>query len=123
MICEWLKGGVDIPEAANYDAEQMYQKLLKQAPQQPKMPDEGNSKKQQDKMQGENKQEQNNNSQSQDSQQSNNTSKSQNSDEQGKQQSNPQSQNGNISNSSKNAGHDSHDLWEKAIEEKKKQER
>lgn len=77
---QMVVGGVDIPEAINYDAETMYEKLLKQI-----------------KVQ---------HIQLQQAGQKNNAGQSK-AGEQG----------------SNNAGHDNHDLWEKAIEDKKREEK
>ena len=74
-----VKGGVDIPEAVNYDAEEMYNKLLEE-------------KKQQEQQNSQGQQEQQN-SQGQ----------------QGEQE-------------ETDIGHDTHSLWEKAIEERKKEQ-
>lgn len=77
---QMVVGGVDIPEAINYDAETMYEKFLKQI-----------------KVQ---------HIQLQQAGQKNNAGQSK-AGEQG----------------SNNAGHDNHDLWEKAIEDKKREEK
>lgn len=72
-----IEGGVDIPEAVNYDAEEMYQKLLEEKQSQ------------------------------------------QNSDGKGSNESGSPEQN---SGKQQDVGHDTHDLWDKAIEDMKKEQ-
>ena len=86
-----VEGGVDIPDAINYDAEEMYNKLL-----------EEEKKKQEQQKENENKEQKNQEQQgSQGSQQEQNS----------------QSQQGEA-----DAGHDTHSLWDKAIEERKQEQ-
>ena len=104
-----IKGGVDIPDAINYDAEQMYEMLLEQAK---NMPPQQN-------MPGQSQQQ---NGQSMPGPQMPNQS-GQNSQGESKQQS--QDQNGNGTNNEseeKDVGHDTHSMWKQAIEKKHKQE-
>lgn len=89
-----VEGGVDIPEAINYDAEQMYNKLLEE------------KKKQEQQSQQGSKVQQN----SQDNQEQQNSQGNQ-----GQQDSQRQTEETDI-------GHDTHSLWEKAIEERKKEQ-
>lgn len=83
-----IEGGVDIPEAVNYDAEEMYNKLL-----------EKEKKKQQEQQRSQTGQEQ---------QSFKGNQCQQNSQEQTEEQA--------------DIGHDTHSLWDKAIEERKKEE-
>lgn len=82
------EGGIDIPEAANYDAEEMYNKLLEEKKQQ-----------EQQNLQGQQEQ--------QDSQEQQEQKDSQG--QQGEQE-------------ETDIGHDTHSLWDKAIEERKKEQ-
>lgn len=79
-----IEGGVDIPEAVNYDAEEMYNKLLEE------------KKKQQEQQSSQGNQE---------LQSSQGSQKQQSSQEQTEEQA--------------DVGHDTHSLWDKAIEERK----
>lgn len=81
-----IEGGVDIPEAVNYDAEEMYNKLLEE------------KKKQQEQQSSQGNQE---------LQSSQGSQKQQSSQEQTEEQA--------------DVGHDTHSLWDKAIEERKKE--
>lgn len=82
-----IEGGVDIPEAVNYDAEEMYNKLLEE------------KKKQQEQQSSQGNQE---------LQSSQGSQKQQSSQEQTEEQA--------------DVGHDTHSLWDKAIEERKKEQ-
>lgn len=82
-----IDGGVDIPEAVNYDAEEMYNKLLEE------------KKKQQE-------------------QQSSQGSQEQQSSQSGQGQQNSQEQ----TEEQADVGHNTHSLWDKAIEERKKEQ-
>ena len=90
-----IEGGVDIPEAVNYDAEEMYNKLLEE------------KKKQQEQQSSQGSQEQQSSQGSQEQQSS-----------QGNQQQNSQEQ----TEEQADVGHDTHSLWDKAIEERKKEQ-
>lgn len=98
-----VEGGVDIAEAVNHSAEEMYEKLLKEQEQ----------KKQQQQSsengQGEAQQQQN---------------QPQDQNGQQEQQEQQQSSQDGESNSDQNeqAGHDSHEIWKKAVEEAEKEE-
>lgn len=87
-----VEDGVDIPEAINYDAEEMYKKLLEKKKQQ----------QQQSSSSGENSQEQDKQSQEQSS---NGSSK----DSQGEEK-------------QQDVGHDTHSMWDKAIEKRYQEE-
>lgn len=101
-----VEDGVDIPEAINYDAEEMYKKLLEKKKQQ-QQNGQGNGQNQQGSQQqssssGENSQEQDKQSQ----EQSGNGS-GEDSQEEEKQQ---------------DVGHDTHSMWDKAIEKRHQEE-
>ena len=91
-----IEGGVDIPEAINYDAEEMYNKLLEE------------KKKQQEQQDSQGNQEQQSSQGSQGQQNSQGDQEQQNSQEQTGEQA--------------DVGHDTHSLWDKAIEERKKEQ-
>ena len=76
-----IEGVVDIPEAINYDAEEMYNKLLKEKKEQEKLNPQSNQR----------------------------------------QQNSQNSQKGQNSQCRQEKGHDTHSLWDKAIEERKKE--
>ena len=95
---QMIDGAVDIPEAVNYDAEEMYNKLLKE---QQSSQDNQEEQSSQDNQGGQN---------SQDNQEG---QSSQGSQEQQGSQGNEEQQ--------ADVGHDTHSLWEKAIEERKKE--
>ena len=90
-----VEGGVDITEAINYDAEEMYNKLL-----------EEEKKKQEQQSQQGNQGQQN----------------GQNSQEQQNSQGNQGGQNSQRGQEETDIGHDTHSLWDKAIEERKKEQ-
>lgn len=106
-----VEGGVDIPEAINYDAEEMYKKLL-------------DEKKQQQQQSSGSEQSGDNQQQSQSQQQS--SSSGENSQEQDK-QSQEQSDDGSGEDSQEeekqqDVGHDTHSMWDKAIEKRHQEE-
>lgn len=102
-----VEGGVDIPEAINYDAEEMYKKLLEE-------------KKQQQQNSG-----QDNNNQNNDAKQkkSSNNSFSQNEQSDSESSSNS-AQRGTEEQQYRNhdVGHDTHSMWDKTIEKRYKEE-
>lgn len=109
-----IDGGVDIPEAVNYDAEEMYNKLLEEKKkQQEQQSSQGNQ--QQQNSQG-NQQQQD--SQGNQEQQSSQGSQEQQSSQSGQGQQNSQEQ----TEEQADVGHDTHSLWDKAIEERKKEQ-
>lgn len=119
-----VEGGVDIPEAINYDAEEMYKKLLEEKKQQQQLNEQGNGQNQKGSQQqsGGNGQSGNNEQHSQ--QQSSSSSES--SQEQNK-QSQEQSCGGSVEDSQKeekqqDVGHDTHSMWDKAIEKRHQEE-
>lgn len=93
-----VEGGVNIPEAINYDAEEMYNKLLEE---------EKKKKEQQSQKGNQGQQDKHNNQEQENSQGSQGQQDGQNSQEQ-------QEEN--------DIGHDTHSLWDKAIEERKKEQ-
>ena len=103
------KGGVDIAEAINYDAEQLYEKLLqeKQQRQQQQQNGQGNGQNQQG-------------SQQQNQQQSGGSGQNGNN----QQQSQPQQQNGSSQSQDQqqNVGHDTHSMWEQAVKKHKEEQ-
>lgn len=82
---EMIEGGINIPEAENFNAEDMYEKLLEERRKQQKSLKDNNEKQNNSNIQKGN----------------------------GEEQKNKENQ---------NVGHDSHDLWDKAIEERKQEE-
>lgn len=105
-----VKGGVDIPEAINYEAEEMYNKLLEEKEKKHNSNQKGGSE--------ENKQNYNSNSQRDND--NINQGSSNNSNGQGKSKTN--SNNSEKTQEKKDVGHDTHSMWDKAIEKKHKQE-
>lgn len=115
-------GGVDMAEAINYDAEQLYDKLLQEKQQ-----------RQQQNGQGNNQSEQGNQQQNQ--QQSSGSSQGENGQQQSQQQNssnsgNSQEQSGGDSGkdlqeedkSKQDVGHDTHSMWEQAVKKHKEQQ-
>ena len=127
-----IDGGVDIPEAVNYDAEEMYNKLLEEKKkQQEQQSSQGNQKQQnsqgnqqQQDSQGSQEQQSSQGNQEQQSsqgnqeQQSSQGSQEQQSSQSGQGQQNSQEQ----TEEQADVGHDTHSLWDKAIEERKKEQ-
>lgn len=93
-----VEGGVNISEAINYDAEEMYNKLLEEEKKKQEQQSQKGNQGQQDK---------HNNQEQENSQGSQGQQDGQNSQEQ-------QEEN--------DIGHDTHSLWDKAIEERKKEQ-
>ena len=121
-----VEGGVDIPEAINYDAEEMYQKLLEKKKQQQQQNGQGNGQNQQGSQQQSQKQnsgsEQSGDDQQQSQSQQQSSSSGENSQEQDK-QSQEQSGDGSGEDSQEeekqqDVGHDTHSMWDKAIEKR-----
>ena len=113
-----VEGGVDIPEAINYDAEEMYKKLLEEKTQQQQPNGQGNGQNQKGIQQQSGKNEQQSQRQS--------SSSSESSQERDK-QSQEQSCSGSVEDSQKeekqqDVGHDTHSMWDKAIEKKHQEE-
>ena len=107
-----VEGGVDIPEAINYDAEEMYNKLLEEKKKQEQQNSQGNQRQQ-------------NSQDSQEQQNSQGNQGQQNSQDSQEEQNAQDSQGGQNSQSGKeetDIGHDTHSLWDKAIEERKREQ-
>ena len=122
-----VPGGVDMAEAINYDAEQLYEKLLQEKQQK----GQGNSQSEQGNQQ-QNQQQSSGSSQGENGQQQyqsqqQNSSNSENSQEQDKQS---QEQRGGGSGkdsqeenkSKQDVGHDTHSMWEQAVKKYKEQQ-
>ena len=105
-------GGVDMAEAINYDAEQLYDKLLQEKQQ-----------RQQQNGQGNNQSEQGNQQQSQ-QQNSSNSGNSQEQDKQSQEQSGGDSGKNlqEEDKSKQDVGHDTHSMWEKTVKKHKEQQ-
>ena len=118
-----IEGGVDIPEAVNYDAEEMYNKLLEEKKkQQEQQSSQGNQEQQssqgnQEQQSSQGNQEQQG-SQGNQEQQSLQGNQEQQSSQGGQGQQNSQEQ----KEEQSDVGHDTHSLWDKAIEERKKEQ-
>ena len=107
-----VEGGVDIPEAINYDAEEMYNKLLEEEKKQEQQNSQGNQR-------------QHNSQDSQEQQDSQGSQRQQNSQDSQEEQNVQDSQGGQNSQSGQeetDIGHDTHSLWDKAIEERKREQ-
>ena len=126
------KGGVDIAEAINYDAEQLYEKLLqeKQQRQQRQQNEQGNGQNQQSNQQQNQQQNggggQNGDNQQQSQSQQQNSSGGGSSQEQDK-QSQEQSGGGFGEDSQEeekqqDVGHDTHSMWEQAVKKHKEEQ-
>jgi len=122
-----IEGAVDIADAINYDAEQLYEKLLKE-----KQNRSDNSIKQQ---QNENNNSQGNNSQSQSSGGGSSNGESEQKSSQGgggssldtesqKKQNNQSSENGEqtLDEEKQDIGHDTHSMWDEAIKKHKEEQ-
>ena len=108
-----VEGAIDIPEAINYDAEEMYNKLLEE------------EKKKQKQQNSQGNQRQQNIQDSQEQQNSQGTQGQQNSQDSREKQKEQDSQGGQNSQSGQeetDIGHDTHSLWDKAIEERKREQ-
>lgn len=129
-----IEGGVDIPEAINYDAEEMYNKLLEEQKKNQEQQNSQDSKEQQDSQSTQRQQ----NSQDSQGEQKPQDNQDQQSQKENKGQQNPQDsqkqQDSQGSQGQQNSqgqqeeqeetdiGHDTHSLWDKAIEERKKEQ-
>lgn len=104
-----VEGGVDIPEAINYDAEEMYKKLLEEKQQNQSNNQQGDDQNQQDNSNRDFNDSSEQNSQSNDNQPSSQSSPSENDSQNQHEESN-------------DVGHDTHSMWDKAIEKKHQEE-
>lgn len=133
---QMVQGGVDIPEAINYNAEEMYKKLLEEKQKEKEQATKQEQKDEKSKSETQNQSRQQGQSGEQNENQNQGKQQSQGGDRKQEQetqvneaqaqhgeqnQSTQQSQN-DEHNQNKDVGHDTHSLWEKAIEEKKQQE-
>lgn len=126
-----VEGGVDIPEAVEYDAEAMYEKLLKEKENQ-QQGDKGESSQNDevgDKSQSGEKEEGSQNSgegnNPQGAEKGEDSQNRDNSSENSKSEDNQQQNNGGSSTNdekTQDVGHDTHDLWEEAIKKAKNKE-
>ena len=101
-----VEGGVDIPEAINYDAEEMYEKLLEEKKQQ-QLNEQGNDQNQKGSQQ----------------QSSSSSESSQERDKQSQEQGDSGSGEGSQEEEKRqDVGHDTHSMWDKAIEKRHQEE-
>ena len=105
-----VEGGVDIVDAINYDAETLYEKLLKE--QEQKKQEKNNSKSNSEKSQ--------NQSQSGDSGSS--TEQNENSNSEGNSSNNNENSNNENTETNDDVGHDTHDMWKEAVKKYKEQQ-
>ena len=103
-----VEDAVDIPEAINYDAEEMYNKLLKEK---------------NEKQSNNSSDSQNNNSNDQEQPNDNANSNSENKPNNKESSENSKNNESYDNQNNKDAGHDSHSMWEDAIKEKHTQEK
>ena len=106
-----VEGGVDIPEAINYDAEEMYKKLLEEKKQQQQQNGQDNGQNRQGNKQQSQQQSGGNGQQSQSQRQS--SSSVENSQEQSGDGSGEDSRE---EEKKQDVGHDTHSMWDKVIE-------
>ena len=122
---QMIDGAVDIPEAVNYDAEEMYNKLLKEQQNSQDNQEEQSSQDNQEGQNSQDNQEGQSSEGSQEGQSSEGSQEGQNSqdNQEGQSSQGSQEQQGLQGNEEQQAdvGHDTHSLWEKAIEERKKE--
>lgn len=109
---ELYDDAVDIPEAINYDAEEMYNKLLEEKKKQEQQSQQGNQE-QQGSQGSQGQQNSQDNQEQQGSQGSQEQQNSQNNQGQQKQESQQEET---------DVGNDTHSLWDKAIEERKREQ-
>lgn len=116
-----VEGGVDIPEAINYDAEEMYNKLLEEKKKQEQQNSQGNQR-QQNSQNSQEHQDSQGNQRQQNSQDSQEQQDPQDSQRQQNIQDNQEEQNSQSGQEETDIGHDTHSLWDKAIEERKREQ-
>ena len=118
-----IEGGVDIPEAINYDAEEMYNKLLEEKKKQQEQQDSQGNQGQQSSQGSQGQQNSQGNQEQQSSQDSQEQQSSQGSQGQQNSQGDQEQQNSQEQTGKQaDVGHDTHSLWDKAIEERKKEQ-
>ena len=111
-----IEGVVDIPEAINYDAEEMYNKLLEEQKKNQEQQNQQNSQGQQNQQNSQGQQSQQN-SQGQQNQQGSQGQQSQQGSQEQQSSQGQQEEQGET-----DIGHATHRLWDKAIEERKKEQ-
>lgn len=116
-----VEGVVDIPEAINYDAEEMYRKLLEEQKQN-NLNNEQNGSQEMQSSSNSSSSSSSDNSDNQEKNNSSNQNSSQDSNKSNKED-NSKSSSGNGSEESDDMGHDTHSMWDKAIEDKKQEEK
>ena len=121
-----VEGGVDMEDAINYDAEQLYEKLLKENQQQQQngqsnKGQQGQNQQNQNGQGNSGKQEQNENNNSQDA---NSQSKNQNSQSSDSLSNSNSSENSNTNQKEKHqdVGHDTHSMWADAVKKSKEKQ-
>lgn len=102
-----VKDVIDIPEAINYDAEEMYEKLLEEKEQKQQQNEQGNGQSKQDS-------EQQSSSSDENQQEQDNKSQKQSGGESGEDLHKEEQQ--------QDVGHDTHSMWDKVIEKKHQEE-
>ena len=102
-----VEGVIDIPEAINYDAEEMYKKLLEEKKQQQQAKEQGNGQNQKDGQQQSGSSSESSQEQNKQSQEQSGSGSGEGSQEEEKQQ---------------DVGHDTHSMWDKAIEKRHQEE-
>ena len=117
-------GGIDMAEAINYDAEQLYEKLLQEKQQRQQQSGQGNSQQNHQQSSG-GSQGENNQQQPQSQQQGNlGSGGSQGQEKQSQEQSGGESgeDSQKEDKSKQDVGHDTHSMWEEAVKKHKKQQ-
>ena len=114
------KGGVDIAEAINYDAEELYEKLLQEKEQREEN-GKGNSKSQQSGNQ--NSSSSNSQNQGQQSYGNNESIYSEENSKGQEKESQEQKSEGSSDDSKKDVGHDTHSMWEDAVKKHKEEQK
>lgn len=124
-----IDGAVNMPDAINYDVEELYDKLLKEKEQQKQENSQNQNPESKQKSNDPQNQNQENNQgqsgsqdQSQEDKQESNNSQNQKQDN-SQEQSNSQNQKQSDNNSQNNVGHDSHSLWKNALNKGKNKDK
>ena len=125
------KGGVDMAEAINYDAEQLYEKLLQEKQQRQQQQQSGDSQSQDQQQNQENQQQSGGSGQSGDNQQQSQSQQqsssgggsSQGQDKQSQEQSGGGSgEDSQEEEKQQDVGHDTHSMWEQAVKKHKEEQ-
>lgn len=119
-----VEGGVNIADAINYDAEQLYEKLLKEKQKQQQNGQQGQSQNSQSQSQNDQGQSQNSESQSSQDDTSRSGSSIDSDGEEQEKKSNSSSGSGDSSlqEEKQDVGHDTHSMWEDAIKKHKEEQ-